>query len=204
MSDCGCEFEARNEAERKTLRVLLYINAFMFMLEFTTGLIAYSAGLLADSLDMLADASVYGISLYAVGRSQLLKARAARTSGIMQIILGLGVIVEVVRRVLFGSSPEGLLMLSMGSLALIANLCCLALLSKHREGEVHMRASWIFSTNDVLANLGVILSGVLVAFTASSLPDLIIGLIISTLVIRGGVIILGEAREALADGHADS
>ena len=200
MSDCACGFEAQNEAERKTLRVLLYINAFMFVLEFSAGLIAYSAGLLADSLDMLADASVYGLSLYAVGRSQLLKAKAARISGIIQVLLGLGVIVEVGRRFVFGSSPEPLLMLGIGTLALVANLTCLALLAKHREGQVHMRASWIFSTNDVLANLGVMVSGVLVAFTASSFPDLIIGLIISALVIRGGMIILSEAKEAQTNG----
>ncbi len=90
-------------------------------------------------------------------------------------------------------------MLGIGFLALAANLSCLALLAKHREGEVHMRASWIFSTNDVLANLGVILSGVLVVFTASSYPDLIIGLVISALVIRGGTIILSEAKEAQAN-----
>lgn len=200
MSDCGCEFEAQNEAERKTLRVLLSINAFMFVLEFLAGLIAYSAGLLADSLDMLADACVYGVSLYAVGRSLLHKAKAARISGILQVLLGLGVITEVGRRFFFGSSPEGVLMLSIGALALVANLICLALLAKHRQGQVHMRASWIFSTNDVLANLGVILSGVLVAFTESSYPDLIIGLVISALVIRGGIIILSEAREAKAYG----
>ncbi len=196
MADCDCQFEARNEAERKTLRLLLYINAFMFVLELSAGILAYSAGLLADSLDMLADACVYGISLYAVGRSQFYKARAARISGIVQILLGLGVIAEVGRRFVFGSEPEGLFMLGIGSLALTANLTCLMLLAKHREGEVHMRASWIFSANDVLANLGLILSGILVALTASSLPDLIIGLLISALVIRGGIVILGEAKQA--------
>lgn len=201
MSDCGCEFEAQNEAERRTLRVLLYINAFMFVVEFSAGVVAYSAGLLADSLDMLADAGVYALSLYAVGRNQLLKARAAHISGVIQILLGLAVIAEVGRRFVFGSSPDSMLMLGTGALALAANLSCLALLAKHREGEVHMRASWIFSTNDVLANLGVILSAVLVAFTASSLPDLIIGLIISALVIRGGIIILSEAKMAQADNN---
>ncbi len=201
MSDCGCEFEARNEAERKTLKALLYINASMFVLEFTAGLIAHSAGLLADSLDMFADASVYGLSLYAVGRSQLLKARAAQVSGVVEILMGLGIVLEVGRRLVWGSSPDSLIMLGMGALALVANLSCLALLAKHREGEVHMRASWIFSANDVLANLGVILSAVLVAITASSLPDLIIGLVIAALVIRGGIIILGEAKEALSLIH---
>lgn len=196
MSDCGCEFEAQNEAERATLRLLLVINAAMFIVECSAAALAHSAGLLADSLDMLADASVYGISLYAVGRSVQLKVRAASLSGLIQILLGCGVVLEVGRRFIYGSSPESTLIMGIGALAFAANLSCVALLARHREGEVHMRASWIFSTNDVLANLGVILSGALVAYTASSLPDLIIGLAISALVIRGGIVILREAKDA--------
>ena len=56
MSDCGCELEAENDAQRSTLRVVLAINAAMFMAEMIAGLLASSTGLLADSLDMLADA----------------------------------------------------------------------------------------------------------------------------------------------------
>ncbi len=57
-----------------------------------------------------------------------------------------------------------------------------------------MRASWIFSTNDVIANLGIIVSGILVASIGSRYPDLIIGTIISAVVIRGGIKIIQEAR----------
>jgi cation diffusion facilitator family transporter len=198
MTDCGCEFEARTRAELKVLRTLLGINAAMFVVELAAGVIAQSTGLLADSLDMFADACVYGISLYAVGRAAWLKARVARISGVLQIVLGLGVLAEVGRRLFFGSDPESGLMLGISALALAANLACLALLARHRHGEVHMRASWIFSTNDVLANLGVILSGALVAATGSRIPDLAIGLLISALVVRGGFTILREAKTARA------
>jgi Co/Zn/Cd efflux system component len=200
MSDCGCEFEARNREERRTLTLLLLINAFMFVFECVAAILAHSAGLLADSFDMFADAAVYGVSLYAIGRSQRLKARAAKMSGIVEIVLGVGVILEVARRMLLGSSPEGMFMVWVGALALAANLSCVALLAKHRKGEVHMRASWIFSTNDVLANIGVMLSGVLVAYTASSLPDLVIGAAISALIIWGGITILREAGKVLTEG----
>lgn len=162
MSDCGCEFEAQNEAERATLRLLLVINAAMFIVECSAAALAHSAGLLADSLDMLADASVYGISLYAVGRSVQLKVRAASLSGLIQILLGCGVVLEVGRRFIYGSSPESTLIMGIGALAFAANLSCVAL----------------------------------VAYTASSLPDLIIGLAISALVIRGGIVILREAKGA--------
>ena len=48
-----------------------------------------------------------------------------------------------------------------------------------------MKASWIFSANDVIANLGVILAGFLVAWTGSLYPDLVIGLIIGAIVLTG-------------------
>lgn len=199
---CDCEVEVHDAQQAWVLKVLLAINAAMFVVEGVTGLWAQSAGLVADSLDMFADAAVYGIGLYAVGRSAVHKARAAYASGIFQCLLGLGVVAAVVHRFIAGAEPWSPLMIGIGALALAANLGCLALLSRHREGEVHMRAAWIFSTNDVLANLGVILAGVLVAALGSPLPDLVIGGIIAVLVIRGGLRIVADARHALAaDGR---
>jgi Co/Zn/Cd efflux system component len=196
MSDCGGELQEAAELERQTLWILLAINAAMFVSEAIAGWWGESAGLLADSLDMLADASVYGIALYAVGRSQRLQANAATASGVLQIALGLGVLFEVGRRFLYGSDPVSPLMMGIGTLALVANVSCLLLIAKHREGGVHMRASWIFSRNDVIANLGVILSGALVMSLGSRLPDLLIGALIAVVVVRGGLQILREAKEA--------
>lgn len=198
MTDCGCELEQAAELERRTLWTLLAINGVMFIAEALAGWWGESAGLLADSLDMLADASVYGIALYAVGRSRGLQANAATASGVLQIALGLGVLVEVVRRFLYGSDPVSMLMMAVGAIALVANVSCLMLIAKHREGGIHMRASWIFSTNDVIANVGVIISGGLVMYLGNRLPDLIIGAVLSVVVLRGGIQILREAKEARA------
>jgi Co/Zn/Cd efflux system component len=198
MSDCGCELDEVAGLERRTLRVLLAINFVMFLAEAGAGWWADSAGLLADSLDMFADATVYGIALYAVGRSPGIKTNAAAASGWFQILLGLGVLVEVVRRFLGTSDPVSMLMVSVGLAALVANVSCLVLIAKHRKGGVHMRASWIFSTNDVIANLGVIVSGGLVRLLGTRIPDLAIGAIISSIVVRGGIRILREARDERA------
>ena len=194
MSDCGCGAEQAESLEKKTLIILLSINAFMFVVELTLGWLAQSTGLIADSLDMLADATVYGISLYVVGKGISQQAKAASVSGVLQIILGLGVLFEVVRRSLYGSEPQSMLIMAVGLLALIANVACLMLISKHRDGGVHMRASWIFSTNDVIANVGVICSGALVWLLGSRYPDLVIGAIISAVVVRGGIKILKDAK----------
>lgn len=198
MSGCGCEMEARNAEERKTLIIVLGINAFMFVFEFALGLMAESTGLIADSMDMFADASVYLVSLYAVGRSASLKTSAAKFSGAIQIALALLVLADVLRRFVLGSEPASALMMGVGLIALIANSICLSLISKHRDGGVHMRASVIFSKSDVIANIGVILSGALVWALDSRYPDLVIGLIIALVVLRGGIHILKDAAEERA------
>ena len=150
---------ASNHVEKKTLVVVLVINAGMFVVEIITGLISESTALIADSLDMLADASVYGLGLYAVGRSLAHKTRAAMTSGVLQILLGGLVLADILRRLLVGSEPLSIFMIGIGLLALTANITCLVLIAKYRRGEIHMRATWIFSRNDVIANLGIILGG---------------------------------------------
>ncbi|GAA5523518.1 zinc transporter ZitB [Microbulbifer aestuariivivens] len=185
-----------NSLERHTLVALLAINACMFILELVLGLISQSTSLIADSLDMLADAMVYGLSLYAVGKALANKVSAARVSGYLQILLGAAVLCEVLRRLVFGSEPISTLIIVVGTVALLANVVCLALISKHDTGGVHMRASWIFSVNDVVANLGVIVSACLVALFDSRYPDLLIGTLICGLVVRGGIKIQREARDA--------
>lgn len=174
--------------ESGTLWILLAINGLMFLVEMTMGLIAQSAGLIADSLDMFADAAVYGLALYAVGHGVKMQVRAAHVAGVLQLILALGVLVEVGRRFLFGSEPQSLMMMAIAFVALIANTACLMLIYRHRDGGAHMKASWIFSANDVVINLGVILAGALVAWTGSNYPDLIIGAIV------GGIVLSGARR----------
>ncbi|MEQ8692581.1 MAG: cation transporter [Pseudomonadales bacterium] len=194
MTDDCCNVEIESKEQARMLWVVLAINASMFVAEFVLGIIAQSTGLIADSLDMLADATVYAISLYAVGRATTVKTRAALLSGFFQIALAFGVAGEILRRVIWGSEPEALYMIGVSAIALVANVICLALLAKHRDGEVHMRASWVFSKNDVIANCGVIVSGVLVATLDSRWPDLAVGAIIVFVVMRGGINIIADAR----------
>lgn len=181
-------------AEGRVLRLLLGINAAMFIVELTFGVVAQSTGLIADSLDMLADAFVYGVSLYAVGRSVAHKRGAARASGWLQAALATGAVFEVVRRSIYGSEPVEMLMIGVAFVALLANLTCVALLARHRDQGVHMRASWIFSTNDALANLGVMVAGGLVLLTGSPVPDLVVGAVVGLVVMSGAIRILRLSR----------
>lgn len=180
--------------QRTVLRWVFVINGVMFLAEFIAGWVAQSAGLLADSLDMFADATVFALSLYAVGRSIHLKKRAAGISAYFQMILAMGAFIEVVRHFIYGSEPQAPIMMMVASIALVANVICMWILSQHRKGEVHMQASWIFLSNDVIANALVILAGFLVKMTHSQIPDLVAGTIIGTVVFMGSLKILKVAR----------
>lgn len=196
-ASCSCNDAAVDASQRKVLILVLAINAAMFLVEFTAGWFSESTGLVADSLDMLADAFVYGVGLYAVGRTLRHKARAAWLSGVLESLLAIGVLSDVVRRYVFGSEPEGLWMIGIAALALLANVTALLLLAAHRQGGIHMRAMWICTNNDVLVNVAVIGSGALVIWLGSPVPDLAVGVMVSLLVLRNSIRILREARAVL-------
>lgn len=178
---------AENSNQKKLLWTVLSINFLFFIIEMTTGLISKSMGLVADSLDMLADSFVYGISLFAVGGTLIRKRRIAKLAGYFQILLAVMGFGEVLRR-FFGAEqlPNFTTMIMVSVFALIANGICLYLLQKSKsKEEAHMKASMIFTSNDVIINLGVIVAGFLVNVLNSNKPDLIIGTIVFILVVQG-------------------
>jgi len=195
MSDCGCHPESTQDpAQRRTLWIALLLNAAMAVIGFVAGWFAQSTGVLADALDMLSDAAAYAIGLVAIGRSATFKMRAAQLSGGVLLVLGLVVVFETVRRGVYGSEPTSGVMFAAALLSLAVNLTVLRLLRPFQQGEVHLRATWIFTRADVVANLGVIASAVLVWMTGSRFPDLIVGAAIGAYVVREAVEILREAR----------
>ena len=178
--------------QRKLLWTVLGINFAFFVIEMTTGFISKSMGLVADSLDMLADSFVYGISLFAVGGTLIKKKRIAKIAGYFQITLAIIGFVEILRR-FFGNEklPDFTTMIIVSIFALIANGICLYLMQKSKsKDEAHMKASMIFTSNDVIINLGIIIAGLLVNWLNSGKPDLIIGTIVFGLVIQGAFRIL--------------
>jgi len=183
-ADCA-EAPPPEQDERTVLWQLMAINGLMFVIEIMAGWMAESTGLLADGLDMLADAAVYGLALAAVGSAAHTKLKTAHLSGWLQLVLGIGILFEVGRRIWIGAEPQPPVMLGIAALALIANLMCVLLLARHRHGEAHMKASWIFTANDAIANLGVIIAGALVGWLGTAWPDWIIGTAIGALILHG-------------------
>jgi cation diffusion facilitator family transporter len=204
MADCSeqCGSSPANTAagERRILVVVLLINATMFVAEFSAGLLAGSTALLADSLDMLADAIVYAIGLMAVGRAGHWRTRAALTSGLFQMALGAGIAIEAMVKIFVDGLPDTATMGFFGVLALAANTVCFVLLTRFREGDINLRATWICSRNDMIGNVGVLMAALLVTWLQSGWPDILIGLVIALIVMRSAYRIGAEAYARLGNG----
>jgi cation diffusion facilitator family transporter len=186
----------QTQTETRALRIALLLNGAMFVIGTAAGLLADSIGLLADALDMLADAGAYGLSLAAIGRSGLFKARVAGASGAILILLGTGVLVDAFRRAFSDSQPESAVILLVSLLSLAVNAYVIRMLTRLRRHEVHIRAAWLFTRADVVANMAVLTAGVLVMFTGSRFPDILAGLGVGCYVMFEGAGIVRNARHA--------
>lgn len=200
MNDC-CEAKAGELAairarQGRVLWVVLAVNASMFFVEFGAGLAAGSSALLADSLDMLGDSFVYGFSLFVIHRSLAWRARAALLKGAIMVAFGVGVLLEVGLK--FGSAIPPLVpaMAAIGTLALAANALCFALLWRHRADDINLRSTWLCSRNDLIANVAVLAAAVLVAWSRSPWPDIVVGVGIAVLFLRTAS---GIFRESIAE-----
>lgn len=183
--------ESNDKVDTKLLWQVLSINFFFFILETAYAYISKSMSLLADGLDMLADTLIYSLALYVVGKSISKKKNIARLSGYLQLLLAILGILEIIRRYMSNSlPPEYMSMIVISFFALLGNAACLYLLHKSKSKEAHMQASMIFTSNDVIVNIGVIAAGILVFYSNSLIPDLIIGSIVFIMVARGAKKIL--------------
>ena len=201
MDDCCNTKQVELEAlaigdRRRVLQLVLAINAAMFAAEFGAGVVARSTALMADSLDMFGDALVYGLSLYALSRGDRWKAGAALVKGGAILLLSLWVIVDIVMKLRVGVVPESGLMAGFGALALAANGLCLALLWRHRSADVNMSSTFECSRNDVVSNLGVLLGAAGVWLTGSGWPDILVGAIIVTILLRSAVRVIASGWTA--------
>lgn len=193
-NDKSCALERLHGRQTSTLRIVLALNAVMFVVELAAGLMAGSVSLLADSLDMLGDALVYAFSLWVVGRGLLWKARAATAKAAVMGLFGLFVAGEVVFKLLVPQVPGYEAMGSIGLLALAVNTACFALLWRHRGEDINMRSVWLCSRNDLFANTAVLFAALAVWQTGSPWPDLAVGAGICALFLHSAWGVAAEAR----------
>ncbi len=206
MDDCCTErasaLEQLRERQAATLRIVLILNAVMFVVELVAGLMAGSVALVADSLDMLGDALVYAFSLYVVGRTLVWKVRAANVKAAVMGVFGAFVFGQLIYRLVFPEIPAYEAMGAVGALALLVNSTCFALLWRHRAEDINMRSVWLCSRNDIVANVAVLLAAFAVWSLKSSWPDIIVGALICALFLRSAFVVAREARDELRRYHA--
>ena len=188
------ELSAQDQAQRRTLLVVLILNALLFVGLGVGGLLADSSALIANAADNASDALVYLLSFLAVGRGVHWKRRAARLSGILLLVFAGLVILDVGRRWLFGAEPFGVTMMVMALVAAAINLLCLILIRRAQSDDVNMRAAETFSFNDFASNGGILVAGGLVMWLDQAWPDLVVGVIVAFIAVKGGLEILKDAR----------
>ncbi|MDG9930897.1 MULTISPECIES: cation transporter [unclassified Pseudomonas] len=195
------EAALRSRRYRRILWVALLVNLAMFVVEIGAGVKAGSVSLLADSLDFLGDSANYGISLWVLGMSLAIRARAAQFKAVTMLLLGLGVLGTALWHWWQGEVPSAPTMGVVGTLALLANLGVAVLLYAYREGDSNMRSVWLCTRNDALGNLAVLGAALGVFGTGSAWPDLIVASIMALLAITAAVQVLRQADGELKDGH---
>ncbi|MGE7197984.1 cation transporter [Brevundimonas naejangsanensis] len=188
--------------QRRTLLIVLVLNVLLFVVLGLGGLFAESSALLANAADNGSDAIVYLISFLAVGRAMAWKRGAARLSGIMLLIFAAGVLIDVGRRWIVGTEPVGWTMMGLAVMAAVVNLICLMLIRRQGTDDVNMRAAETFSFNDFASNGGILVAGGLVMALNQAWPDLLVGLIVAAIALKGGLDILKDARGVANKGQA--
>lgn len=180
--------------ERRTLWIVLLLNAAIAAGFFATGLIGDSSALIANGVDNLSDTAVYALSLVALSHGRTWKTRAAMASGVMLLLFAGGILLDVGRRYVQGSDPIGPTMMVMSAIAGVVNYVCLRLLQKLKQPDVNLRAATTFSFNDFISNGGILIAGALVLWLGTNWPDLVVGLGTALIAIKGGIEILRDAR----------
>ncbi len=198
----AAELAALRQRQGRVLKIVLAINATMFLVEFAAGILSKSTSLLADSLDMFGDSVVYAFSLYVLGMSVRWRASAALLKGLIMTAFGIGVLGEAIYKILADSMPVSATMGSVGLLALAANAACLVLLLRHKADDINMRSTWLCSRNDIVANLGVLAAAGGVALTGTKWPDIGVGMMIAVLFLSSAVSVLRESWAEFSP-HAD-
>jgi cation diffusion facilitator family transporter len=195
--DKSCEINAVRASHARVLWVVLGINAVMFVVEGTAGLLAHSTALLADALDMLGDALVYGFSLFVLNRSLRWQAAASLGKGLFMLAFGVGVLGEAVYKAFVPVMPNAEAMGLVGALALAANSTCFALLYRHRGDNLNMSSTWLCSRNDLIANVGVLLAAAASYLLVSRWPDILVGSLIAGLFLHSAIGVLRRSLQAL-------
>lgn len=189
----GCELSKLKKQQAKVLWVVLFVNLGMFFVEMIAGIQANSLSLTGDSLDMLGDALVYGVSLYVINKGSKAQAGSAFLKGSIMFLFAIAVFARASYQLFTGANPEARIMGTVGMIALVANLFCLFLLTRHRKDNLNMSSVWLCSRNDIIANTSVLVAAGLVFLTHSLIPDVVVGLLLTFIFAKSAGKVLSQS-----------
>jgi cation diffusion facilitator family transporter len=197
--DCGSccipkDLSHITSAYKRALWIVVLLNVGMGIAEMIGGVVSGSQALKADALDFLGDGLITFVGLIVIGWSLIWRSRVALTQGIFLGILGISVLAFTVYRVFVLQIPEAETMGLVAIIALIVNISAALVLIPHRNGDANVRAIWLFSRNDALGNLAVVIAAVFVGWTGTAWPDLIVAFIIAGLFLHSSLEIITDAR----------
>lgn len=184
-------------AYRRALWIVVALNVGYGVVEAVGGFVAGSQALKADALDFFGDGLITFLGLLAIGWSLAWRARSALLQGLFLGALGISVLVATGYRVLVLNQPEAELMGLFGTFALVVNVAAAVVLIPHRTGDANVRAVWLFSRNDAIGNLAVVVAAGLVWWTGTPWPDLVVAVVIAGLFLQSAWSIIRDARRDL-------
>ena len=194
------EFRKYSKQHSNVLWIVLFINLIMFVIELISGFRAKSLALTGDSLDMLGDALVYGSSVFVIYKSQYAQARVALLKGFIMLGFAFIVLVRGLYQLHNWSIPLHQTMSSIGILALVANLSCLFLLTRHRKDNLNMSSVWLCSRNDIIANSSVLVAAFITGIYASPIPDILVGFLLTFVFTKSSLKVIKASQKELSLG----
>lgn len=201
MSGCcgsACEappFAGQSKRYKRVLGCVIGINLGAFAVVATGGLLQGSASLAANALDFLADSATYGLTLWAIGQTSVVRARAALIKGASLAFVAVTIVGFALWRAVTGASPEGAVISGLGLFGVAANLIAAGLLLRYREGDANVRSVWLCTRNDVFQCIAVALTGGAVMLTGARWPDLLAGLVLAFIFLQSAWQIIAQARQ---------
>jgi Co/Zn/Cd efflux system component len=191
---------------RRAVAWVAAANLGYFGIEFAVALAIGSVSLFADSVDFLEDASVNLLILVALGWSARRRAYVGMLLAAVLLVPAVATLWSAWGKFHAPLPPSPLPLTAAGLGALAVNFGCALTLARYRHHRGSLtRAAFLSARNDALANVAIILAGLVTAFTRSAWPDLIVGLGIMAMNVDAAREVWAAAREEHRDaaGAAD-
>jgi len=183
--------------ERNALIICFLINALMFGLELYYGILSHSVSLLSDSAHNIGDALILGSSIVVIGSAVKTKAKLALVKSIIMFAFGIMALVYVLNNIMTGYVPDPHPITYVGIFVLIGNIISAVILLYYRNKDINLKSAYICCRNDALSSVGIIIAGLLVMFTQSNIPDIVIGGGIALLICTSAIKIFKESTNVI-------